>query len=583
MYELGSSIPPHNPFGESLADDDCLLTGTNAVSVSLPTWSSNILYEEGDPAVHAALKSGYPRFVYHPSVKQLFTECEAKFAKTFERCLVFPSRRCASECRDFIKRLSPSLAPQTDLDVLTICNTVRIAEFTLMQQHSATSPKASDPIAHLISGPVVLFIVLFDQRLARVAKQFWQHSGEGISTRFAVFCLNIIAKNRRSIEFSGTSPDSWSAQKYLQFPNNADDQKFVQEHARRVASESEMDVFVEERYGRNLDLRMVQHAQTVLKKRIAGLLGDEGSQTSPASSVPQFRNMDALTEAEVFLFPCGMSAIYNAHRAILHMRPNKQTAQFGFPYLDTLKIQERFGAGCQFFGTGDEADLDLLEAQLDSGEASISALFCEFPSNPLLKSSNLARIRSLADRHGFLVVVDETIGNFVNVAVLEWADVVVSSLTKIFSGDCNVMGGSMILNPAGKYFADLSKSMEVLYENNLWCEDAIFLELQKIHYPLFTTRANYDAVKRQGGGYGGLLSIILEDEEAAKNFYDRLNVAKGPSLGTNFTLASPYTILAHYTELDWAKEFDVCRWLVRVSVGLEETEGLVKLFADALI
>jgi cystathionine gamma-synthase len=38
-------------------------------------------------------------------------------------------------------------------------------------------------------------------------------------------------------------------------------------------------------------------------------------------------------------------------------------------------------------------------------------------------------------------VIDETIGNFINVEVVQFADVVVSSLSKIFSGDANVMGG----------------------------------------------------------------------------------------------------------------------------------------------
>lgn len=41
-------------------------------------------------------------------------------------------------------------------------------------------------------------------------------------------------------------------------------------------------------------------------------------------------------------------------------------------------------------------------------------------------------------------MVDETIGNFVNVEVLPYADVVVSSLTKIFSGDANAMGGRWV-------------------------------------------------------------------------------------------------------------------------------------------
>lgn len=71
----------------------------------------------------------------------------------------------------------------------------------------------------------------------------------------------------------------------------------------------------------------------------------------------------------------------------------------------------------------------------------VLALFTEFPSNPLLRSANLPRLRALADQYDFLLVVDETVGNFVNVDVLPFADIVVSSLTKVFSGASNVMGG----------------------------------------------------------------------------------------------------------------------------------------------
>lgn len=111
-----------------------------------------------------------------------------------------------------------------------------------------------------------------------------------------------------------------------------------------------------------------------------------------------------------------------------------------FPYIDTLKVLEKFGPGCIFYGHGTPADLDDFEHRLQGGERFL-ALFCEFPSNPLLRSPDLARIRSLADEYDFAVVIDETIGNFLNVHVLPYSDVLVSSLTKIFSGDSNVMGG----------------------------------------------------------------------------------------------------------------------------------------------
>ena len=114
--------------------------------------------------------------------------------------------------------------------------------------------------------------------------------------------------------------------------------------------------------------------------------------------------------------------------------------QSRFPYIDTLKILEKWGPGCLFYGHGSSKDLDDLEQRCTNGEKFL-ALFCEFPGNPLLASPNLERIRFLANRYDFAVVIDETIGNFMNVHVLPYADIVVSSLTKVFSGDSNVMGG----------------------------------------------------------------------------------------------------------------------------------------------
>jgi cystathionine gamma-synthase len=84
------------------------------------------------------------------------------------------------------------------------------------------------------------------------------------------------------------------------------------------------------------------------------------------------------------------------------------------------------------------------------------------------------------------------------------------------------------------------------------------------------------------GGYGMLFSVTFVSELASAVFYDALPVEKGPSLGTNFTLASPYCILAHYFELDWAAQFDVEKGLVRVSVGLEDQDFLIACFKGAL-
>lgn len=93
-----------------------------------------------------------------------------------------------------------------------------------------------------------------------------------------------------------------------------------------------------------------------------------------------------------------------------------------------------------FHSQGTSEELDQLESSLASGR-SIAFLFCEIPSNPLCATPDLHRIRSLADRYHFVVICDETIGTFVNVDVLPYVDIIITSLTKIFSGGCNVMGG----------------------------------------------------------------------------------------------------------------------------------------------
>lgn len=108
--------------------------------------------------------------------------------------------------------------------------------------------------------------------------------------------------------------------------------------------------------------------------------------------------------------------------------------------------------------------------------------------------------------------------------------------------------------------------------------------VDKVFYPKYTCRENFDSIKvdSETSGYGGLFSVVLKDEKSASTFYNHLRCAKGPSLGTNFTLCSPYAILAHFAELDWAEQYGVCRFLVRVSVGLETEEELLDMFSKAL-
>lgn len=329
-----------------------------------------------------------------------------------------------------------------------------------------------------------------------------------------------------------------------------------------------------------------------------------------------------------------------------------------FPYTDTLKILEKWGPGCDFLGHGLVSDLPALRELASKASPPLLAVFCEFPSNPLLRTPPLAELRELANEFGFMIVVDETIAGFVNVEVLPLADVVVSSLTKVFSGDSNVMGGrcahypselcpsmraptlmltspllrSLVINPKSPHYAALKATQDATYEDIYFDEDAIYMErnsrdfqarvarenssaelicdllrsrrangpsppgivpgppstspsvIKEVYYPKYMTPSHYLASLRPSpsSGFGALFSVTFDRLAASRAFFDALGCYKGPSLGTNFTIACPYTILAHYTETDWAQEWGVEKGLVRVSVGLEDEELLRKWFGDAL-
>lgn len=62
--------------------------------------------------------------------------------------------------------------------------------------------------------------------------------------------------------------------------------------------------------------------------------------------------------------------------------------------------------------------------------------------------------------------------------------------------------------------------------------------VKDVYYPKYSpTKPLYDRLRNPNGGYGGLFSVTFHSTAEAIAFYDALEVLKGPSLGTNFTLA----------------------------------------------
>lgn len=466
----------------------------HATSVCLPHWAHVVGYEEGDPAIVDAMQCGYPRFVFHPLVRELFDAATREYADAGEQCFVLPSAQAAADLIDFLTA--------AELNARTVAY-----------------------------GDTGLVAVVFVDAAFDTAKSWWQHFGAILGSRRAL-----------------------------------------------AVREGRAGASAEDRHDENL--RMF----------LAELAGD--------------------TAENVYLYSSGMGALASALRTVQSLQPSAKSIQLGFPYVDGLKMQQVRGAGVHYLPMSDESDWKTLENLLQS--EAISGVFCEVPGNPVLTCIDVPRLSALLRPYKVPLTVDDTIATFANVDVRHYADMIASSLTKTVSGVGDVMAGSVILSAESPLHARLTEAHRKHYENLLWHEDAaILLEnaqdflprmaqmnettealcdwlkahpaVASVNYPKYVDSEAYNAIRRRGGGYGGLFSMVLKNPEATTaRFHDALRVTKGPSLGTNYTLVCPYTLLAHYKELDWAESCGVSRWIVRVSVGLEDTADLIARFDAAL-
>lgn len=78
------------------------------------------------------------------------------------------------------------------------------------------------------------------------------------------------------------------------------------------------------------------------------------------------------------------------------------------------------------------------------------------------------------------------------------------------------------------------------------------------------------------------MSVIFYDEKVAHRFYDMLNVPKGSSFGTNFTIAVPFALLVRYYNRDKVAAHGLPERIIRISVGLENVEEIKAAIQTAL-
>ena len=587
---LGTTLPTQNE---------------HACSVSLPTWDAVIGYLENDPTTMSQIleSGGYPRFMYHPYMRQLMKLIVKRYSTTSkncnheknheEDCLVLPTIEAAKRCQNFLKlQLNECTVEENENRKCQLNGVNPEADQRYLDDDVVRIVSISEANIHAVFFPNI-------PNMVSQAKAYWQHTGEVVSSRRAQNALNVLLKADQHVATTTSPTTAKNEWINLNTFNSSSD-------TISLSSSSAYDK---------------------LQNRIATW-----------TNVPQ---------DHVFLTTSGMSAIFktlrSSRRRYNQIKKTKRSNDnysdgggddsggggksivFGFPYLDTLKLCSRHEFcpdGVEFFGHGDSNDIHSLKRLLESNTertSSFNALFTEVPSNPLLQCPDLHMLRQLADEHDFCLIVDDTIGNFMNLDLIEsgLADAVCSSLTKIVSGRGDVMAGSVIANPhtrKGRWLqqdmandTDAHGGLHILDAKAMLRNSADFVErnsrvnrtaekiadylhehpdVETVWYPKFVAPLYPRYMRRRhdnnlSAGYGGLISIQLQPHMCPQTFYNNLNVPKGPSLGTNFSLVCPYTLLAHYHELDFAKGYNVPPDLLRISVGLEDSEELHGKFEDA--
>lgn len=253
--------------------------------------------------------------------------------------------------------------------------------------------------------------------------------------------------------------------------------------------------------------------------------------------------------------------------------------------------------------TIDMADLDAVRAACTTP---LAMLWIETPSNPLLKVSDIAALAALGHAAGARVVVDNTFATpLLQRPLTLGADIVMHSTTKYFGGHSDVLGGALVFARDDDFARHVAHRLHVtgavLAPFSAWlilrgcrslgarmamhCANARKLAtylashpaVARVNWPGLPNHPGHAIAARQMRDFGAMLSIELHGgREAALAVAGKLRVF------TNATsLGGCESLVEHRASVEGAHPRSPQN-LLRISVGLEDSDDLVADFAQAL-
>ena len=306
---------------------------------------------------------------------------------------------------------------------------------------------------------------------------------------------------------------------------------------------------------------------------------------------------------EALLFPSGMAAI----AALFRTLPGGATilVQSGI-YWGTTKWLRDFSARRQIaLHEVDASDAAALEAACTAHRPDL--VFIETPSNPWLKTVDIAHAAKYAHKNGGLLAVDSTAATPILQRPLErGADIVMHSATKAINGHSDVLAGVLATSaPAAKIWTDIkadrhdagavigpfeawlllrgmrtlplrmermSRSAQIIAEHL-----SAHPKVADVYYPGLASHPGHDIAARQmQGGFGCLFSFLVKGGATeALAVVGRLKLFhRATSLGGVESLVEHRHTIEPHTGIPPS--------LIRVSVGIEDSGDLIADLDQAL-
>ncbi|QDP39680.1 trans-sulfuration enzyme family protein [Radiobacillus deserti] len=228
-------------------------------------------------------------------------------------------------------------------------------------------------------------------------------------------------------------------------------------------------------------------------------------------------------------------------------------------------------------------------------------LYSESVTNPLLRTESLKNVVELARKHDLKTMIDNTFATpYLCQPYLEGVDLVVHSATKYIGGHSDVTAGVLVghediiakarskvvnlgtnLSPFEAWLTcrglkTLSVRMERHVNNAQYLADSLkeHQAVDRVYYPKHVSER----------GNGAIVTIDITDSCDVDTFFKSLSwVNIVPTLaGVETTVSYPLSTSHRALPEEALKELGITKGLIRISVGIEDKEDIVKAFVDAL-